>query len=375
MRSFGRVRSGWVNNVIFKTKLLSNMKRFFCFSFVIVLLCCGCNRIEQPSDTVNGGMTRILIGGDFAANDVMTIDVSPMSKATEEGNSFYAFSIDSVVVTGNGQNTFYPYAEGLFDKDHVKDLRVVLDAGHKYRIKCLIVSDGEDKLFVSEDNKVFEPVSRLSDGVAVSNSFSYSLSTRTLIPDSQKVACVVSGNRSQKNVFSMLNVYYGEALVEGNIKDVVVNVQRRNFGVHVIIKAPTEGGLLLSADVGEDPDNASIQYETLDNFRFLLTSTSGDVDKVFVYFGNYASSDTSSYLNDRGIINFKPYVYWAPEMSDQGEFSYSENSFFWQTDGLLEIKNKTIALIKVDINGRFANSGIGIIVDDEMEETNLMEVK
>jgi hypothetical protein len=130
---------------------------------------------------------------------------------------------------------------GFLMKIHISNLAVSLKKGHKYRIRCAIVIDQEDKLFVDGDNCVYEPFAPYGTKARIQNMFIYG-KERSVWPEHITGYSIVNDN--ERVSWAKLDHYFGEAFTEG--EPVTIQMDRCNFGLDFIIVAPKEGLLHVS---------------------------------------------------------------------------------------------------------------------------------
>lgn len=328
---------------------LNVMKNHIFFATVAAILAFSCTKEFMPQSQPEDGFTlaKISLGGDY-----VSISSDPLTKA-ETMNAYYAFEVDSLIVhthTGIDETvwydtTYFHYAEGLFDKDHINNLSVMLQNGHKYRIRCGIIKDQEDKLYV-ENGYVFEPFASATysrgDKALITNSFVYG-SEQTLWTDLD-INCTFKIGTGQRVRFAKLDRYFGEAFSEGGA--ITIDMERWNFGLHLLINPPMEGTLKV------------YHHYSSPEFEYTLTPSSNTVNEEHVF---ALGAGKNTYTNTQNFASIYLKVEWTRANGETLDLSP-------QT---IRAYNKTMTTIKVDVNDRIGGSDININTNDEMEKREL----
>lgn len=317
-----------------------------------VLGLCGCSKEEMALLGINGGINEVTIslGGDFAG-----IFSEPLTKG-DERNSYYAFEVDSLhiveshVYLGGDEytyvdTTYFHYAEGVFDNTGAANLKIRLENGHKYKVKCSIVIDGEESLYVRNDC-IQEPFASSLYGMGtkcrITNCFTYGESKTVYTYNTMNVVRVEDGNMGTNKWHAMVDRYYGEVETDG-MTAVIIGLQRRNFGLHFNLVPPVRGTLKVFMTYGTP------------KFEYVLTPGSPGVDEEHIY--------SLDLVNDFANIYLK--IKWTDEGGT--EYDLSPANF--------KAYNKTMTNIGVNINGRIteggsSDTGIGLEWDNSIMENN-----
>ncbi len=330
----------------------SNGLTLYLSLLLVTLSFYGCTRDEKTSLEEKEGISEvgILLGGDF-----VEIFSEPLAKG-DERNSYYAFEVDSLhivdchdFIVGNeytyGDTTYCHYAEGVFDNNGVANLKIRLENGHKYKVKCSIVIDGEESLYVKNDC-IQEPFASSLYGLGtkcrITNCFTYGEAKTVYAYNTMNVVRVEDGNSGTNKWHSMVDRYYGEVETDG-MTAVIIGLQRRNFGLHFNLVPPVRGTLKVFMTYGTP------------KFEYVLTPGSAEVDEEHIY--------SLDLVNDFANIYLK--IKWTDE--DGTEYDLSPANF--------KAYNKTMTNIGVNINGRIteggsSDTGIGLEWDNSVMESN-----
>lgn len=319
------------------------MKKVFLLLSVLFFVCCTKEQLEFDGNEYMDDMyyyASIHLCGDIE------ISTSPLTKGAVSDNRYYAFEIDSIGVVMPAPGVYdsvpYHYAEGIFDGNNISNLKIALERNHKYIIKCSVVEDGEETVFV-KDNYLQEPfassVYSYGSKAKISNNFIYDSEKTIYAYNTMNVVRVDDGSSngvSKQN--ALVNRYYGEVVNDGNMT-IKINLERRNFGLRFKLKAPEEGTLKVYMDYGNP------------KFEYILTSSSEDIDEEHIY--------SLDLVNDFATIRAN--VQWIDK--DGRVIDLSPNKF--------KAYNKTITTIDVDLSDRINsenyNSGIEMVIDRGME--------
>lgn len=320
------------NGILFKI-MKKSVILFMLFSFFIS--CEKCEIYSVDGDSIN---IPISLKGDY-----VDISTTPLTKG-EILNKYYAFEIDSLNITVKKypygfveyDTTYVHYAGGIFTD--IKNVGVFLKPGHKYRIRCSIIEDREDKLLV-EDGYAFRPF--VEHGrVKINNAFVYG--------GEKMVVCNVNEiyiDGMENNSAPKVNRYYGEVLVdEVNVCSAIsINMERKNFGLHFLLTPPKEGVLKVFHTYGSP------------EFEYILDSESASVDEEYVY--------ALDIVNIHKTLDIK--IEWTKADGEIVDLS----------PGMTRFYNKTMTTIKVDVNDRVGNSDIEIKLDSDMSEAEGIVIK
>ena len=300
----------------------------------------SCNKIEPFSTKESFCGSKIVFKGDYV--DVTT---TPLTKSG--GKTYYAFEIDSLQVRNwhwdydYVDSSYVHYAGGIFEGD-IKNLSIVLEKNRKYRIRCSIIEEREDKVY-NENGYVFHPfVESRGQKVKVNNTFIYG-GEKEVYLDSSCDAIYTENN--DYNLAARVNRYYGEIFTDliTEDSDIILDMQRYNYGLHFIINPPKEGVLKVSQTWGQP----YIEYE--------LNSESSSINEQFIY-----AMPTRSYpkVNTRKTHEFE--ILWTKADGEIVDLSLGKREFY----------NKTMTTIKVDINDRIGSSDIELNYDSEMQHND-----
>ena len=280
--------------------------------------------------------SRLVLQGDYVDMSVQPLTKSPSSK-------YYAFEVDVQQVDSTYYSyktqewyeydtTFVHYAGGVFTD--ISNLGINLKKGNKYRIRCSIIEDREDKLRV-DDGYVFRPFVK-SGSVKINNAFVYG--------GEKMVVCNVDAidiEGTESNFAPKVNRYYGEVIVDivNENSAISINMERRNCGLHFLLTPPTEGILKVYQS-----------YEP--KFEYTLNTNSSSVNEEYVY--------ALDLRNNYETLDIK--VKWTKKDGDVIDLSPGKSKFY----------NKTMTTIKVDVNDRVGNSDIDINLDSEMNGNEIV---
>lgn len=312
---------------------------------VAIASLCACSKVGGTlvDDLEDASLVKITLAGDYVG-----ITSEPLTRASEK-NAYYAFEIDSLHIFNHYYSdyyyqldtTYHHYAEGLFDRDHISDLSVSLQKGHKYRIRCCIIRSGVDELYVDSSRHVYEPFTGEAFGYGtkalITNSFVYGGQQQTLwaglnINNWYRV------NDGEKKRQAELDRYFGETISGG--ETIVLRMERLNCGIHLLFNAPKEGTLRI--------------YNVSDEPKFDFTLKEGDATVDEEHICALQSSNAS--------LQIKMYVIWTKKNGEVVDLS----------PGFISFQNKMMTTIKVDINDRVGNSDIHIETDDTMRYDELV---
>lgn len=331
-----------------------NSRLFYILTFVWISFFVSCNRTEiTEAESIDDDMIKVNIslGGDYV--DITSRPLLSKSGSGQSGKAYYAFQIDSLRTLNPRENDPfgtgwfpYSYADGLFDGDHISNLVVSLKKGHKYRIRCAIIIDQEDRLFVDGDNYVYEPFAPYDTKARIQNMFIYG-KERSVWPEHITGYAIVNDN--ERVSWAKLDHYYGEAFTEG--EPVTIQMDRYNFGLDFIIVAPQEGSLHVSNWLTP-------------SFSFDLTPDSPTVRESHIYDIGLAM-DQWNLIVPNPSVPIKLIVEWTKANGEVVDLS---------TDSF-QVPNKTIMTIKVDINERIGGSDIGIDMPENIMDHSEVVIK
>lgn len=300
--------------------------------FFAVILCVACEKaLVQSDDYLN---TRIALQGDY-----VQLESSPLTKSASNVK-YYAFEIDEVTIYDEyykgflvrSDTTITHYASGLFTD--IKNLNIKLKKEQKYRIRCSVIEDGADKLFV-EDNCLYDPF--------VDDEITKAKITNEFIYREEKMVCAYVRHNSihvegiGKTSHAKVNRYYAEAFVD--IKDntnISLNLTRYNYGLHFNLIPPTEGTLTVKSS----------------NFDYILDSTYSFINECYVY--------ALPIKAKQQVLDIS--VEWIKKDGEIVDLSIGKTTFY----------NKTMTTINVNVNDRVDGSDIDINYDSEMSQDEIM---
>lgn len=312
------------------------MKQFY---ILIILLSfftsCSISEIELNEN--HFCTSKINLAGDY-----VDIASCPLTKGGEK--KYYAFEVDSLLIDVSYSKyrdplydtTYIHYAGGIFED--IKNVNITLEKGHQYRIRCSIIEEREDHLFV-ENNYVYAPfVDSSGDKVEINNFFIYGGEKDVF---AYSTVGYINTEEKEFNFAAKVNRYYGEVIadVSEGIADITINMKRRNFGLHFIINPPKEGILKVS-NTYSDPE-----------FTYELNSASSSIDVEYVY--------ALGLINDSNIIKLD--ILWTR----------ADNSIVDLSVGKVKLYNKTMTTLKVDVNDRIGSTDLDINYDSEMDNEEI----
>ena len=308
---------------------------------VALLLATSCSE-EINFANVEHSSTPIILNGDYVSTSV-----APLTRAS--GQCYYGFEIDSMCVTVYDEGkfgtwidtTYVHYAEGLFESS--KNISITLEKNRKYRIRCQIVEEREDKLF-REGNVIYEPfVGRgYGKGTAaeINNMFIYGGTQQIWAYKAAPFMCTVS---KETNSAAQVDYYYGEVTTE-KITDnspIRLEMERRNYGLHIIITPPQEGTL-------------TVESTNAPRFKYTLTDQSASVNEEYIY----ALEQNNDFR-----------TFWV-----QVKWQRADGTIVDLSPASTKLWNKTMTTIKVDVNGRVGSSDIEFTYDSAMSD-EMIEIK
>lgn len=315
------------------------MRKFLFFVFVLMIASCEKPVILQNEDAQLN--ISLLLKGDYVA-----VSVSPLTKG-DMSKTYYAFEIDSVRIDSlewdryewqepmyQYDTTYFHYAGGVFTD--IKGINISLDKGHRYRIRCSIITDKEDELYV-KDGYVYEPfvAPDYNYGVKaqINNAFIYGGEKKIY---AYNPAPYIRTIDEEKKISAMVNRYYGEIITDVIDKDspLLLEMERRNFGLHLLFTPPSEGVLTIFQNYGSP------------EFTYKLDSKSSSIDEEYVY--------ALDLKNNHKILDIK--IQWTRADGKIVDLSPGKTKFY----------NKTMTTIKVDVNERVGNSDIEINYNSTM---------
>ena len=333
------------------------MKRYSLIISILSVICgsASCAKEEMPQEDNSNGVIEVPI---FLSGDYLDIHSGPLTKG-EPGKAYYAFEVDTLHIVEYHEymggheyvyidTTYCHYAEGVFDNPSPSNLQITLENGHKYRIRCSIVINGEESLFVYNDC-IQEPFASSVYGYGskcrVTNAFSYDDTQTVYAYNTMNVVRVESGSATGTyKRHAMVDRYYGETETDG-MTAINIKLTRRNFGLHFNLVPPTGGTLKVYQDY-------STPY-----FEYVLDNEAAIVDEEHIY--------SLDLVNDFTTIHLK--IKWT---SDEGvTYDLRPEKF--------RVYNKTMTNISVDINDRIGHSescesSVGLSWDnDSFEGANL----
>lgn len=324
------------------------------------IVSCAKDIPTNDSMLADSNEVRILLGGD-----IVNISSNSLTKGSS-GSSYYAFEVDSISIVEYHDyimgldhtfrdtiyyidTTYCFYAEALYENPTESNLRITLENGHKYRIRCSVVIDAEESLYVNND-RIQEPFASSAYGYGdkciINNSFSYGETKTVYAYNPMNVVRVNDGKVGGTNKWhAMVNRYYGETITDG-MSNISINLTRRNFGLHFNIVPPQKGALKVYEGDG------------LPAFEYNLNSQSSTINDEHIYSLDLTNNSAEVFLK----------VIWTDENGEV--FDLSPKKF--------RAYNKTMTNITVDINSRIgggtSNSRIGLVLDNEAMESGSIYV-
>ena len=307
----------------------------FISALLLLVSISSCTEKIEPDNSFSDNSREVSI---MLAGDYLDITTSPLTKG-ETNEAYFAFEVDSLHIVEYQEyfggveysfkdTTYCHYAEGVFDNPNSDNLKITLKNGTKYRIRCSIVVNREESLYVNNDC-IQEPFASSVYGYGskcrITNTFSYAPEQTVYAYNPMNVVRVVSDNSLGTNKWNaMVDRYYGEVETDG-MTAIKINLTRRNFGLHFYLVPPKKGELKVYMDYGTP------------KFSFTLSPSSERVDEEHIYSLDLINDFANMYLR----------VFWTDE--DGVSYDLSPEKF--------KVYNKTMTNISVDINDRIAPSG------------------
>ena len=174
-------------------------------------------------------------------NEEITTSETPLftNRTRGAGNKLYGINVFQKKANSS---SYTKYAYGLFDDP--SKISIVLNENCLYRFECLIVEEGEDGIYLSEDGYMEPFITTSKKPTKVNNSFTKSSSVNFPFPP--KGQTTITGN---KQVWCpKLIKQYGTLLdfEPKTANTVSLKVKRAVFGLHLTIAPPEEGTLEVS---------------------------------------------------------------------------------------------------------------------------------
>lgn len=327
------------------------MKRYFFLLFASVFVWESCESEVSSVKEKDYAVVSINLAGDY-----VEISSGPLSKANTP-KAYYAFQIEERVIESyrdeNGE-VYYEklvghnhYADGIFDQNHVSNLSVMLEKGKSYRIRCDMIKDRVDHLYVDSEGCLYRPFNYnlynpdANIKVFLNNMFIYG--TEKTINVGSKL---ISINEQEQVYCPELDRYFGEAITDGDA--VSIELERQNFGLHFILNSPGEGILQVS------------QSSWSPQFSYILNPGDSSIDEEHIYVfntGNYFAVDKDN--NPRQQIIYLNVV-WKRENGETLDLSPEP----------FPVYNKTMTTIKVDVNDRIGGTGISFTLNDTINSAD-----
>lgn len=281
------------------------MEKLFSFLSMASILCLSftsCeNAIIEDGELSSGGtdenvVTKVVsLGINDEHVDYTQTDMSTRASAASD-NTYYGFN----VYLEDGK-TYTKYAYGLFDNK--TDISLVLEEGKKYKIECLEIKEGNDKLY-NINGGFGLPFTVNKKPTTVKNSFLYS--------SKNNLDALTSGEYSTGADDTL---WYPRAVTSyGCVEDfdpqtadnVTLDLKRAVFGYHFKIQAPKDGTATISFlnDFSITISAGDPVYESEDIYSFHgIVKAVGEDD----YTGNDVMKVTWTYSNGE-TRNYKHYV-------------------------------------------------------------------
>lgn len=294
--------------------------------------------IEQPVT-----LSKILLKGDY-----VDLSVKPLTKSAS--SQYYAFEVHEVNIKKCYEppgdyywydTTYVHYAGGVFD--NIKNIAISLETGKKYCIRCSIIEDREEHLYVDGNRCVYEPFVSSGHGqgtkAQINNTFLYNEQQEVFAYSS---ASYIRTIEDETNFAARVNRFYGEVFTDviADNTPIILKMERRNYGIHFVINPPQEGELKV------------YQTYTSPKFDYVLNKESSSINKEYVY-----ALDSKEQWSELDIK-----VKWTREDGSVVDLSPGKTKFY----------NKTMTTLKVDVNDRAGSSDIEINYDSEMTKEEIV---
>lgn len=310
--------------------------RLIGMALLAIVLCAnftGCSKNDAipESEEVKEYIVSLGVGGEISITE------SPLSRA-DMNKDLHGIQVYSCPNTKNS-TTYTPYAYGLFDD--VTSLKIKLLDGYKYKFIVTTVINGKDRINWIGNNKYGNPFSCYgkSDGsdVEIMNTFKYT--------STEYFYGLGRGNSWSdiENTFverPNLDRFYGEYLdyIPKENDSLIISMKRASFGVKFVADNFTEGILTISM---EDAPKITIAYPSesfYDVFSFYYTESAYQTD-------NYSETVLTS-------------ISW--EKNDGVSIPLGNYN--------ITFKRNKLTTINIKIVEKIINNGIGIQLDEELED-------
>lgn len=254
--------------------------------YLFLILLFSCSKIEQNEYNSNILSTKIII------NNIVSSYVSELTKSNSN-NIYYGFEIDSLHITkytephsGNYYDTTYiHYAEGIFTD--INNLIVNLDANRQYCFKCAIIQDDVDCLY-KEGNYVFDPFIAVKSSefkqTLITNEFVYN-SNKTL--DLENNSNTIRVNDGEYKWNAQVTRYFGKTIDNHKrltSEPIIFNMERRNFGLHIVANPPSEGQIHIYQNYG------------FPKYDYIINARDSIFDKICIYALDLMNNSQTIYL-------------------------------------------------------------------------------
>lgn len=264
---------------------------------LLSLFIISCSKVE-PDISDNVLSTKIII------NNVVSLYISELTKSNN-GNIYYGFEIDSLHINKYYEpyfndyicdTTYCHYAEGIFTD--INNLIINLDANRQYCFKCTIIQDNIDYLY-KEGNYVFDPFVAVKSSnlkqALITNEFIYN-SEKTL--DLENNSNTIRVNNGEYKWNAQVIRYFSKTIdnhKRTTSEPIIFNMERRNFGLHIVANPPSEGQIHIYQNYG------------FPKYDYIINAGDSTFDKTCIYALDLINNFQTIYLKvewikDNGVV-------------------------------------------------------------------------
>ena len=165
----------------------------------------------------------------------------PLSRAVSEDQKRKFYAVNVYEKKPNDEN-YSMYAYGLFTS--LSKIALKMNVNNLYKVECLIVEEGDDKLFANEDEFSAPFLHGTNKGTKVTNSFVFS-KEENLNSLTKGETTVAKGRTVQ---YPRLVKLYGTVndFSPKTSKELTIDMKRSVFGLHFKVTPPEEGSLVIN---------------------------------------------------------------------------------------------------------------------------------